>query len=180
MNIELLNKEIQKLGKKYNLPILDTYSIFLNNNNSVPNPDYYCPDGLHLVQKGYDNWIKNAILPFIKATNFNSIGMVGNSITQGIEAYDWGKSDLYMSNWEYILKLKTYNLGYPGNTSFDIINRLDKIVSTNAECYFLLIGINDINQGYQIWETINNIEYIINYLTEKKSKVVLQMVMPII
>ena len=105
--------------------------------------------------------------------------MIGNSITNDIDVLDFGKKDSTISNWEFLLNIKAFNLGVGGNTSFDVKNRLDNIVSHKADCYFLLIGINDINRGIQIWETINNIEYIINYFSDRKLKIVLQYVMPI-
>jgi lysophospholipase L1-like esterase len=176
--IEILNKQIEKLGKAYNLPILDTYSIFLDKDHNA-NPAFFQNDGIHLSKYGYETWISNALLPYLNQNNFISIAMIGNSITNDIDIWDFGKNDSIISNWEFLLNIKAFNLGVGGNTSFDVKNRLDNIVSYKADCYFLLIGINDINRGIQIWETINNIEYIINYFSDRKLKIVLQYVMPI-
>jgi lysophospholipase L1-like esterase len=175
--VEVLNSEIDKLCKSYNLKVIDTYSIYLRINDT-PDPSYFYKDGLHLSKKGYENWINNALLPFLSTQNFQKIVMVGNSLTAMIEGFDFGNTVDTISNWEYLLNVKTYNAGVGGNTTYDIIDRLDAIDSHKADCYFLLIGINDIGKGVPLWKIIENIEVIVNKLTSDNSRIVLQYVMP--
>ncbi len=61
----------------------------------------------------------------------SSTVMLGDSLTAGAQ-------------WEsYFPNLKIYNLGISGDTTFDLLDRLDEVVLLEPTKIFLLIGIND-------------------------------------
>ncbi len=178
MEVEILNNEIKELASKYNVDIIDTYSIFKN--NSETSGTFYQPDGLHLSKLGYEAWIDSALIPYIESSDFSNVGMVGNSITAGIEQYRWENSSPSVSNWELFLKRPVKNYGVGGNTSDDILQRIDPIVADAFTSYVLMVGINDLNQGVPVWKCIENIEEILKRIQASGSTVVLQLVLPVI
>lgn len=177
--IEEINKGLEKISLIHHVELLDTYSIFLGTDGKA-NQFYYADDGLHLCKEGYIQWVNKSLLPFISCHSYQKIAMVGNSITAGIERYRFGKEDSLISNWEYLLNKKVINSGVAGNTSNDVINRLDQVLSDKADCYFLLIGINDIKMKIPVWKTLENIETIVLYFKKNNTDMVLQKVMPVI
>lgn len=94
--------------------------------------------------------------------------------------FSWPESNPNLSNWELLLSKPTQNLGVSGNTSRQVLEQLDLILENDLDCYFLLIGINDIAQGVPLWKIVEQIETIIKKVKAKDSKVVLQLVLPII
>jgi lysophospholipase L1-like esterase len=178
LTIEELNKGLDRLSITLDVELIDTYSLFFGPHGN-PDPIYYDLGGIHLSKEGYILWVNNVLLPFLSQHMYNKIAMVGNSITSGVESFDFGKKDSNSSNWEYLLKIKAINCGISGNKSEDIINRLDEIASQHADCYFLLIGINDIADKIPIWKVLENIQIITTCLSKNNAHVVLQYVMPI-
>ena len=178
LTIEVLNNELTKLSRHYDIDILDTYTIYLDN-KGMPDEKFFLQDGLHLTKEGYVQWIEYALKPYLSDKTFKTIAMVGNSITKSIECYNFSKGKNKGSNWELLLEIPAYNLGVGGNNSYDVIDRVDNIISYEAECYFILVGINDIYAGYPVWVIVKNIEIIIKMLKKTDSTIVLQYIMPI-
>ncbi len=178
MEVEILNNEIKELAVKYNVDIIDTYSTFKN--NSETSGSYYQPDGLHLSKLGYEAWLDSALIPYLDTKDFATVGMVGNSLTQGIDQYRWEGSSNSVTNWELLLKRPSKNYGIGGNTSYDILQRITPIIADSFDCYILMVGINDLNQGVPVWKCIENTEEIIKRIQASGATVVLQLVLPVI
>ena len=88
---------------------------------------------------------------FPKKTN---IVMLGDSITQNIVWNDLlGRSDVA-------------NRGVGGNTTKDILNRLDQIYIPKPQLCFIMAGINDLTRRKSVDETFRNIEKIIECLKQ--------------
>ena len=177
--IKALNDELIKLSDKHQIEVLNTHSIFLDSENT-PVDSFYNIDGLHLSKSGYANWINKGIKPLLASQNYQSIGMIGNSITAKIELFSWPESNPNISNWELLLSKPTQNFGISGNTSRQVLDRIHLILENNLDCYFLLIGINDIAQGVPLWKIVEQIETIVEKIKARDSKIILQLVFPIV
>ncbi len=182
--IKKLNNEIERVAQKYLMDSIDTHTLFLKDDTS----SLYDSDGLHLSKEGYNHWITEGLLPYIKKQTFQNIGMIGDSITAGVEQFSWGKNSFFnwkrsitkVSNWQELLQTPTSNYGINGNTSQQLLERLDKILAQNHDLYFLLIGVNDILQGTPLATTIKNIEEIILRIEREGVPVVVQLVFPVV
>lgn len=70
---------------------------------------------------------------------------------------------------EFFEEYKTFNSGISGNKTTDILNDLEnRVYKYNPTKLFLLIGINDLKNGINKDEVINNIEIIIKQIKENK------------
>ena len=91
--------------------------------------------------------------------------MLGDSITEW--AGNWSK--LLDSSKEII------NQGISGNTGVDILARMDEIYFCNPDFVFIMFGINDIFQGYDIGTIFSNYQKILQKLEEKtKAQILIQ------
>ncbi len=178
-NIKFLNEELRKIAANQKIKLIDTYSLFVDNSGE-PIKEYFTPDGIHLSKQGYDIWITKGLQPFLHSNQYSSIGMVGNSITEGVEEYHWDKNSTFESNWELHLGRNAKNFGIGGNISQEVLDRLDTILEYKRDCYFLMIGINDINRGVPIWQTVENIEKIVKTVLQNESDLILQLVLPVV
>ena len=179
-NIEIraLNMALALKATELKVPFLDTYSILIGSNGK-PLVFFYQPDGEHLSEPGYLKWADSELIPYIKSANVTCAGMVGDSITwrtyvvkvnQGTQAATW--SDL--------LGIKAYNQGVDGDTTRDVLNRLDGLIQPDIDCYFLMIGNNDLHGGVPVAQIVANVETIVKTLAARTGKpVVIQAVMPL-
>ena len=88
--------------------------------------------------------------------------MLGDSLTE------WG-------NWKRLLgRDDIVNKGISGNTSFDILNRLDSVLNTQADLAILMFGINDLFWGYRVSEIFLNYQKIIEHIEKKINKIAVQ------
>jgi len=88
---------------------------------------------------------------FPKKTN---IVMLGDSITQNIVWNDLlDRSDIA-------------NRGVGGNSTLDILNRLDQVYILNPQICFVMGGINDLTEHGSVEETFTNLEKIIEDLKQ--------------
>ena len=88
--------------------------------------------------------------------------MLGDSLTE------WG-------NWKQLLgREDIVNKGISGNTSFDILNRLDSVLNTQADLAVLMFGINDLFWGHRVSEIFLNYQKIIEYIEKKINKIAVQ------
>ncbi len=179
-NIEIraLNMALANKAQQLHLTYLDTYSILVASDGK-PLIFFYMPDGEHLSELGYLRWVDARLAPYIKANGVTCAGMVGDSITRRtyVVLVQNGPRE---ATWEDLLGIKTYNMGVDGETSGDVIQRLDSLVQPDIDCYFLMIGNNDLHAGIPISQIVANVETIVQYLTAKSGKpVVIQAVMPL-
>ena len=73
------------------------------------------------------------------------------------------------------------NRGICGDTTDGILNRIDNIIEYQPQKLFLLIGINDLNQGRQVPNIVENYNLILNSIKDKlpTTKVFIQSVLPV-
>ena len=179
-NIEIraLNMALATKAQQLELTYLDTYSILLANDGK-PLVFFFMPDGEHLSELGYLRWVDARLAPYIKAHTVVCAGMVGDSITRRtyVVQVQNGTKD---ATWDDLLGIKAYNMGVDGETSADVLERLDSLIQPDIDCYFLMIGNNDLHAAVPIPQIIANIETIVRYLQSHSGKpVVLQAVMPL-
>ena len=81
---------------------------------------------------------------------------LGDSLTE------WG-------NWEELFPdQEIMNFGIAGNTTTDLLRRLDKIYRHKASKLFLMIGINDIGESSEVNDILSNYEKIIQRLKNER------------
>ena len=179
-NIEIraLNEALADKAQQLQLTYMDTYSILLAKNGQ-PLVFFYMPDGEHLSELGYLKWVDARLAPYIKANGVTCAGMVGDSITRRtyVVLVQNGTKE---ATWEDLLGIKAYNMGVDGETSADVINRLNTIIQPDIDCYFLMIGNNDLHAGTPIPQIVANVETIVQYIKSTSGKpVVIEAVMPL-
>jgi lysophospholipase L1-like esterase len=179
-NIEIraLNMALANKAEELKLTYLDTYSILLANTGK-PLVFFYQPDGEHLSELGYLRWADASLIPYIKFNKINCAGMVGDSITRRVSAVQM-RNPIRDATWSDLLAIKAYNMGVDGETSGDVLRRLDQLIQPDIDCYFLMIGNNDLHAAVPISQVIANVETIVHYLQTQSGKpVVIQAVMPL-
>ena len=86
-----------------------------------------------------------------------------------------GDSLTEYGEWNDFFPLKkSSNRGVAGDTSKDIMLRMDSIYSTKAKKAFLMVGINDIYANILIKKILKNYEKIITSLKDKNFEVIVQ------
>ena len=98
----------------------------------------------------------------------SSIAFVGDSITNH-------------GNWEsWFPDRETYNLGVSGNTTDDLIERIDQVVEIHPDAVALLIGTNDLGQRKSVEHLVRNIEYLLVTLRRglPGTRMLVQSIMP--
>ena len=97
-----------------------------------------------------------------------SIVFIGDSLTH----IGWWAS--------YFPKIKTANQGIGGNTTFDVLNRIQPIIDIKPKKIFLLIGANDYNFGVHQYIIATNIEKIVKKIIDgsPETELYLQTIMP--
>lgn len=106
---------------------------------------------------------KLLILLFLVLNLFaqGKIVMLGDSITKG-------------GDWQNLLNYKNIeNRGVNGDTTKDILNRLDKI-NSDTKKVFIMAGINDFVKGYSAGSTFIIYKQIVEELIKKDIKVYIQ------
>lgn len=98
----------------------------------------------------------------------SSIAFVGDSITNH-------------GNWEsWFPDRKTFNLGVSGNTTDELIERIDEVVELHPDAVALLIGTNDLGQRKSVEHLVRNIEYLLVTLRRglPGTRMLVQSIMP--
>jgi len=99
----------------------------------------------------------------------DSAVFLGDSLTEGfdLDAYFPGKAVI--------------NRGISGDTTFDVIYRMDEILNAGPEKLFLMIGINDIFSGHTQDAILDNIQHIIEKFQDKspQTEIFVQSILPI-
>lgn len=91
------------------------------------------------------------------------IVFVGNSITEGFPVT------------EMFQNIKVRNRGVAGNSSADILKRIEPIAQAQPAKVFLMVGINDIIQQIPEQRTFNNIDSIISQIKTRSPHTVIYM-----
>ncbi len=98
----------------------------------------------------------------------SSIAFVGDSITAH-------------GNWEsWFPDRETHNLGVGGNTTDDLIERIDEVVDLHPDAVALLVGTNDLGQRKSVEHLVRNIEYLLVTLRRglPGTRMLVQSIMP--
>ncbi len=179
-NIEIraLNMALANKAQELKLTYLDTYSILLANTGK-PLVFFFQPDGEHLSELGYLRWADASLIPYITFNKVTCAGMVGDSITRRVNAVQL-PNPTRDATWGDLLAIKAYNLGVDGETSADVLKRLHQLIQPDIDCYFVMIGNNDLHAAVPISQVIANVDTIARYLKTQSGKpVVIQAVMPL-
>lgn len=179
-NIEIraLNMALADKAQALELTYLDTYSTLIGSDGK-PLVFFFMPDGEHLSELGYLRWADRQLSPYIRDHSVTCAGMVGDSITRRtyVVLVQNGTKE---ATWEDLLGIKAYNMGVDGETSGDVLKRLDSLLQPDIDCYFLMIGNNDLHAGVPIPQIVANVESIVQFLRSHSGKpVVIQAVMPL-
>ena len=97
-----------------------------------------------------------------------SIAFVGDSITEG------GRWD------EWFPDRSTHNLGIGGNTTDDLVARLETIIELQPEAVALLVGTNDLGIRKSVEHLVRNIEFVLVSLRRglPGARMLVQSIMP--
>jgi lysophospholipase L1-like esterase len=98
-----------------------------------------------------------------------SILFVGDSLTE------WFDLDYYFPQSPIV------NEGIAGDTTYGLLERIDDIISVPAKRIFLMIGINDILNGFDKDDIIENLQLLIENIGSQssKSKLIIQSILPV-
>jgi lysophospholipase L1-like esterase len=99
----------------------------------------------------------------------NEIIFLGDSIT------DWCRwSELFQN-------LNIKNRGIGADRTDGILLRLDEIISSSPDKIFIMIGINDLNQGVDVLDIVRNYKQIIQIISDKSpgTKIYVQSILPV-
>ena len=94
---------------------------------------------------------------------------VGDSITEG-------------GMWaELFSRPDVWNRGIGGDTTSGVLSRMDSLVAIAPKQIFLMIGVNDLNQGFPRAETLENYQAILDAFAERlpEAQIVVQSVLPV-
>lgn len=82
---------------------------------------------------------------------------------------------------EFFPNQRIKNRGIAGDTTDGILNRIDDVIQSKPQKLFLLIGINDLNQGKSGNQIVNNYKLILKDFKEQapQTRVYVQSVLPI-
>jgi lysophospholipase L1-like esterase len=93
-----------------------------------------------------------------------------------------GDSITYGCNWAATLgNSNIVNQGISGNTTRDILDRLDSVADPRACVYFVMAGINDLIRGIPSDQTVSNIRKIVLALkrANPEADIVIQSILPV-
>ena len=119
------------------------------------------------VHKTFWKWQYNR--EFNKFSNDTSeVVMLGNSLTFGFE-------------WKNLFKnVNIKNCGIGGNTTKDVLHRLNKVIERNPKKIFIEIGINDLLGGVSIDTVFDNYTKIVQIIKQKNpsTRIYIQSILP--
>ncbi len=115
-----------------------------------------------IVTSGYKRYEKGGL-------NIVNIAFLGDSLTD------------YVRFERYFPEFKTRNYGVEGDTSQDLLNRLDPAISDKPCKVFILIGVNDVLSGLSQDRTLANIRQIVSLIQKNspESKIYLETLLPV-
>jgi lysophospholipase L1-like esterase len=93
--------------------------------------------------------------------------LLGDSLT------DWGE-------WHELLGFPAANRGISGDTTDDVLDRLDDVLARPPRTLALLIGVNDLIRGASVDRTVAGIEKIVARVREKapQTQIIVQSLLP--
>jgi len=95
---------------------------------------------------------------------------------QNVEIIMLGDSLTSKANWKELLNHDNIlNLGMNGDTTKDILNRIDTVIEIKPKVVFLMAGINDMSYSINIEEIFKNYTDILEILLLHKIKVIVQL-----
>jgi lysophospholipase L1-like esterase len=99
----------------------------------------------------------------------SDIVFLGDSLTNACEWHEFFKN----------VSLK--NRGISGDTTNGVLNRLDEVIESKPRKIFIMIGINDLNQGVKVEDVFNNYRIILKIFQEKvpQAEVFVQSLLPL-
>jgi lysophospholipase L1-like esterase len=100
--------------------------------------------------------------------NRSSIAFLGDSITNH-------------GDWEtWFPDRHTHNLGVSGDTTDEVIDRLDRVIELHPDAVALLVGTNDLSQRKSVEHLVRNIEYLLVTLRRglPGTRMLVQSIMP--
>ena len=114
-------------------------------------------------------WYQRATLFEELGTSSKDIVFLGNSITNGCE---W--SELFGD-------ARVKNRGISGDTAQGVLDRIDAIVNGHPAKIFLMIGTNDLSQGYTVEQIVSNITAIVERVQSEspETRLYVQSVLPV-
>lgn len=71
---------------------------------------------------------------------------------------------------EFFRNVRLKNRGISGDTTNGVLNRIDEVIESKPRKIFMMIGINDLNQGRSVDEILTNYNMILKYFHEKTSQ----------
>ena len=98
----------------------------------------------------------------------SSIAFLGDSITNHGDWESWFPDRL------------THNLGVSGDTTDDVIERIDEVIDLHPDAVALLVGTNDLGQRKSVEHLVRNIEYLLVTLRRglPGTRMLVQSIMP--
>ena len=92
-----------------------------------------------------------------------------------IEIIMLGDSLTARGEWKALFELDSVmNLGIDGETTKDIANRIDTVLSIHPKFVFIMAGINDMNYSISVDDIFDNYKFIIDALLAHGIKVIVQ------
>ena len=100
--------------------------------------------------------------------NRSSIAFLGDSITNHGDWQTWFPDRL------------THNLGVSGDTTDEVIDRIDSVIELHPDAVALLVGTNDLSQRKSVEHLVRNIEYLLVTLRRglPGTRMLVQSIMP--
>ena len=100
--------------------------------------------------------------------NRSSIAFLGDSITNHGDWQTWFPDRL------------THNLGVSGDTTDEVIDRLERVIELHPDAVALLVGTNDLSQRKSVEHLVRNIEYLLVTLRRglPGTRMLVQSIMP--
>ncbi len=99
----------------------------------------------------------------------SDIVFLGDSLTNACEWH------------EFFRNIRLKNRGISGDTTNGLLNRIDEVIESNPRKVFMMIGINDLNQGRNVEVILNTYKIILKSFQDKTSKteVFVQSILPL-
>jgi lysophospholipase L1-like esterase len=99
----------------------------------------------------------------------SDIVFLGDSLTNACEWH------------EFFRNIRLKNRGISGDTTNGLLNRIDEVIESKPRKIFMMIGINDLNQGRNVEAILNTYKIILKSFQDKTSKteVFVQSILPL-
>lgn len=167
--IKETNKLYEKLADSKNIFFANPGSVLLEPNTDKPKREYMA-DGVHLSAEGYKVVGKELektlpiIDPLYTPPNQVDLVYIGDSITDNYHKSSPPHEDFAPIWNEFYAPFNAKNLGISGNTTEDVLNRIDKGILDNISprVAVIMIGTNDTGRTKTEEETLNGIQKVVS------------------